>query len=192
MKKINASNLRWVSRHIQLLFLCLLDSNTNNLAWNAIRNRPKTRGLKIESSRRVLSCCQPTFDRSAVGDDRSSTTLKREANYHRSSKHTLNSDRLVGITLCPARGSHLGSGLYQQLMKSLSEGFISECMGTILNRIPCLPKSPRCIVLSMPIAQKKSSKTEFVFYRYLNFVRQAFRKGSEMNEDLFIWGKVFS
>lgn len=54
------------------------------------------------------------------------------------------------MTLCPARGSHLGSGLYQQLMKSLSEGFISECMGTILNRIPRLPRSPRCIVLSMP------------------------------------------
>ena len=29
---------------------------------------------------------------------------------------TLNSERFVGITLCPARGSHVGSGLYQQLM----------------------------------------------------------------------------
>ena len=56
---------------------------------------------------------------------------------------TLNSERFVGMTLCPARGSHFGSILYQQLMKSLSDGFISECMGTILNRIPCLPRSPR-------------------------------------------------
>ena len=60
------------------------------------------------------------------------------------------------MTLCPARGSHLGSGLYQQLMKSLSDGFISECMGTILNRIPCLPRSPRCIVLSMPSTKNKA------------------------------------
>ena len=63
---------------------------------------------------------------------------------------TLNSERLVGMTLCPARGNHFGSALYQQLMKSLSDGFISECMGTTLKRMPCLPRSPRWIVLSIP------------------------------------------
>ena len=70
------------------------------------------------------------------------------------------------MTLCPAGGSHLGSGLYQQLMKSLSDGFISECMGTILNRIPCLPRSPRCIVLSMPSTKIKQDIV-WIGYRYV-------------------------
>lgn len=87
------------------------------------------------------------------------------------------------MTLCPARGSHLGSGLYQQLMKSLSEGFISECMGTILNRIPCLPRSPRCIVLSMPITKNKARHT---LYSTDSYILCGKRFEREINEDLFI------
>ena len=105
------------------------------------------------------------------------------------SKHTLNSDRLVGITLCPARGSHLGSGLYQQLMKSLSEGFISECMGTILNRIPCLPRSPRCIVLSMPIAQKNQARQSLDSTDKYILCGKHFER--EMDVDLFIRREKF-
>lgn len=87
------------------------------------------------------------------------------------------------MTLCPARGSHLGSGLYQQLMKSLSEGFISECMGTILNRIPCWPRSPRCIVLSMPITKNKARHT---LYSTDSYILCGKRFEREINEDLFI------
>ena len=56
---------------------------------------------------------------------------------------TLKSERLVGMTLCPARGNHVGTALYQQLVKVSSDGFISACIGTTLKRMPCLPRSPR-------------------------------------------------
>ena len=128
--------------------------SSNDLHWlEAIRARFKTPGWRIELSRQFLSCCQPYISPVLYVMVRVLVHLKARGSKLSSSKQTLNSDRFVGITLCPARGSHLGSGLYQQLVKSLSEDFISECMGTILNRIPCLPRSPRCSVLSIPSTQ---------------------------------------
>ena len=49
---------------------------------------------------------------------------------------TLNSDKLVGITVCPCIGSQDGTFLIQQLLTNFLEGFGPLCFGIILNNKP--------------------------------------------------------